>query len=350
MTQAACSQIPSRPDTDAMQTALEAMLPEYGPGLVAMLSEGGTELFAGAVGYADVSAGRTSDVHDRFRIGSITKTYVATVALQLAAEGTLSLGDTLERHLPGLVPGGAGISVQTLLRLRSGIPDYVMALVGNPPDPANLQRYWTPRQLVALALAQPDRRPPDAAFRYSNTDYVLLGLIIEAATAERLDVHLWQRIFAPLGLRESDVPAVDPYLRGPHATGYLRLPGAPQLEFSTLSPSESWASGAIVSTPAEVVRFFDALFDGTLLDPHHLAAMLDMQPVDATRGYGCGLHRYTWPDGRHLYGHRGAVPGFTSAALRSTTGRTLVLYRNCLDLTSSELPIDSPLTRAAFAE
>jgi D-alanyl-D-alanine carboxypeptidase len=337
-------------EPEAVQAALEAMLPEYGPGLVAVLSEGGKELFTGAFGCADVVAGRMPDVHDRFRIGSISKTYVATVALQLAAEGTLSLDDTLERYVPGLVPWDTDISIRTLLRLRSGIPDYVTALVGNPPDPANLRRYWAPGQLVALALAQPDRRPPDSAFRYSNTDYVLLGLIIEAATRERLDAHLWQRIFTPLGLRESDLPTVDPYLRGPHATGYLRLPGAPQVEFSTLSPSESWASGAIVSTPAEVVRFFDALFDGALLDPHHLAAMLDIQPVDATRGYGCGLHRYTLPDGRHLYGHRGAVPGFTSAALRSTTGRTLVLYRNCLDLAGGELPIDSPLTRAAFAE
>jgi D-alanyl-D-alanine carboxypeptidase len=341
-------------DVDAVRAALDAMVAEHGPGLVAVLSQNGTELYAGAHGSADVATGRAPDVHDRFRIGSITKPYVAAVTLQLAAEGALSLDDTLERFLPGLVPGlipgGGDIGVRNLLRLRSGLPDYTMALVGNPPDPANLLRYWTPQQLVALALAQPERRPPDEAFRYSNTDYVLLGLIIEAATGERLDVQLWRRIFSPLGLRESDLPTVDPYLRGPHATGYLRLPGAAEAEFTMLSPSESWASGAIVSTPAEVVRFFDALCDGTLLDRHHLAAMLEMQPVDATRGYGYGLHCYTLPDGRQLHGHLGAVPGFTSATLRSTTGRTLVLYRNCLDLTGGELPIDSPLIRAAFTE
>jgi D-alanyl-D-alanine carboxypeptidase len=319
----------------------------YGPGLAAVLSQDGAVLFAGAHGRADAAA-RVPDVHDRFRIGSITKPYVATVILQLAAEGVLSLDDTLERHLPALVPGGERISVRHLLRLRSGIPDYIAALAGDPPDPANFRRYWAPRALVALALAQPDRLPADTRFRYSNTDYILLGLIIEAATGERLDVHLWQRIFTPLDLRESDLPTVDPYLRGPHATGHLRLPGAPEAEFTTLSPSESWASGAIVSTPAEVIRFFDALFGGELLDEPHLAAMLEMHPVDARRAYGYGLHRYTLPDGRHLYGHRGAVPGFTGAALRSTAGRTLVLYRNCLDLTS-DLPIDNPLTRAAFA-
>ena len=114
-------------------------------------------------------------------------------------------------------------------------------------------------------MSQPGRCPPGEGFRYSNTDYILLGLVIEAATGEHLDAVLWRRVFYPLGLRDTDLPTADPYLRGPHATGYLRLPGGEPQDFSTVTPSESWASGAIISTPSEIVTFLDALFGGRLL-------------------------------------------------------------------------------------
>jgi D-alanyl-D-alanine carboxypeptidase len=115
-----------------------------------------------------------------------------------------------------------------------------------------------------------------------------------------------------------------------------------------VTPSESWASGAIISTPSEVVAFFDALFGGRLLPSGQLAVMLDFQPVDHERTYGCGLYRYLLPDGRALYGHRGTVIGFSCLAVRSPSGRTLVLYRNCLDMETGPLPLDTPILRAAF--
>lgn len=328
------------------------MVGDCGPGLYALVAEDGRVLFSGSAGIADLRAPRPILEADRFRIGSLTKTYVATVVLQLAGEGVLRLDDSVQRYLPGIVPEAEPITVLHLLQLRSGLPDYVPVLADGL-DPAsvarNWSRYWSPRELIALALSQQDRHAPGEEFRYSNTDYILLGLMIEAVTGEELGAVLWRRVFYPLGLRETDLPTADPYLRGPHATGYLRLPGGEPRDFTTMTPSESWASGAIISTPGEVVAFLDALFGGRLLPPEQLAVMLDVQPVDQERAYGCGLYRYLLPGGRALYGHRGTVIGFSCLAVRSPSGRNLVLYRNCLDMETGPLLLDAPIVQAAFA-
>jgi D-alanyl-D-alanine carboxypeptidase len=327
--------------------ALSSMVADYGPGLFALVAEDGRVLFSGSAGTADLRVPRPIHESDRFRIGSLTKTYVATLVLQLVDEGALGLDDPLQRHLPGVLASTEPVTVRHLLQLRSGLPDYVSVLA-RTLDPAVFARYWSPRQLIALSLGEPDRRPPGEEFRYSNTDYILLGLVVEAVTGERLEAALWRRICYPLDMRETDLPSADPYLRGPHATGYLRLPGGEPQEFTTMTPSESWASGAIISTPGEVVRFLDALFNGRLLAREQLAVMFDVQPVDRERAYGCGLYRYLLPDGQAVYGHRGSVVGFSCLAVRSHSGPALVLYRNCLDMDSGPLPIDNPVVMAIF--
>lgn len=328
--------------------ALASQAGSCGPGLFAFVTEGGRVLFSGGAGTADLAAPRPIRETDRFRIGSVTKTYVATIVLQLAAEGRLALDDPVQDYLPDLIPGQDPVTVRHLLRLRSGLPDYVPALTGSL-DLTVFARYWSPHELIALALDQPGRGAAGREFRYSNTDYLVLGLLVEAVTGEYLEAALWRRVCYPLELRETGLPCADPYLRGPHATGYLRMPGGDPEEFSTVTPSESWASGAIIATPGEVARFLDALLGGDLLSPRELAVMLDVLPADDQRAYGCGIYRYLLPDGRAVYGHRGAVIGFTCLAVRSPSGRALVLYRNCLDLDSGPLPINSPVVMAAFA-
>lgn len=138
---------------------------------------------------------------DRFRVGSITKTFVATVVLQLVGERKLALEDTVERWLPGLVPNGKRITLRQLLNHTSGLFDYG----GDRRFVADAYRHplkdWTPRQIVAIATAHKPRFAPGAGWSYSDTNYYVLGLIVEAATQHSLASELRRRIFVPLRLR-----------------------------------------------------------------------------------------------------------------------------------------------------
>jgi D-alanyl-D-alanine carboxypeptidase len=204
-------------DGEELQAALAVTAAEHGPGVYGLVTEAGQPVFTGAVGVADLDSPRPIEACDRYRIGSVTKVYVATLVLQLVADALLALDDTVEKLLPDLVPAGADITVETLLRLRSGLPDYTTALFGDPPsDLSALERYWSPRQLVAAALASGDRLPPDREYRYNSTDYILLGMMIEKATGERVDAQMWQRIIKPLNLANTTFPTVDPYLPTAH--------------------------------------------------------------------------------------------------------------------------------------
>jgi D-alanyl-D-alanine carboxypeptidase len=338
-------------DVGALQTALAETAVDHGPGVYGLVAEAGRPVFTGAVGVADLDRPRPIGAGDRYRIGSVTKLYVATLVLQLVADGLLGLDDTIEDRLPGLVPDGHRITVETLLRLRSGLPDYLTQLFGDPPtDLSSLDRYWSPQQLVAAALASSDRLPADSRYRYCNTDYILLGLLIEQATGQRVDAQLWQRIVKPLGLSDTTFPTVDPHLRGPHAKGHLRTsPEASYVEFTTMTPSQAWTSGAIVATAADVAAFLDGLFGGALLPAAYLTRMTEpTQRLDQHRSRGLGVVRFDFATGNVAYGHHGGIPGYTTVVARTESGRCVVLWQNGLDL-HDPLSSDTPFVRAALA-
>jgi D-alanyl-D-alanine carboxypeptidase len=337
-------------DPAPLRDALVRTAETHGPGLVGLVTEHGEPLFEGAVGVADLADGRPPTADDWFRIGSVTKTYVSAVLVQLLREGAFARSDTVEQWLPGLVPGGEQLPVELLLRMRSGLPDYAWAMLGTPPDMSRVTGYQRPEQLVAVAMAQPDRNQPGESFRYCNTDYVLLGLIAEKATGTRVDALVWQRILDPLGLRETTFPVADGWLRGPHATGYVRMAAdQPYQEVPVLSPSFAWTSGAMTATPRDLARFFDALLDGRVVDPADLATMTARsEPLDEGRWRGLGLVRYERPDGTVAFGHHGGVPGYTTVVLRTAGGRTIVLCQNGIDL-HDVLTSDTPFVAAALA-
>lgn len=343
-------------DAGALQEALARTAKDHGPGLYGLVTEDGTEVFAGSVGVADLQHPRPIEAVDRFRIGSITKVYVSTLVLQLIAEGALSFETTLEQLLPGLVPGGEAITAELLLRMRSGLPDYLGPLLGGdpaaglPPDLSVLQRYWSPGQLVQVALAAPGRQQPDTRYQYCNTDYILLGMLAEQATGQRVDAQLWQRIFSPAGLGDTTFPAVDPQLRGPHAKGYIRFSAdSAYTELTAMSPSEAWTAGGIVATAADVAAFFDALLDGRLLPAGYLARMTEgTERLDQFRSRGLGLVRLDFGTGAVAYGHQGGMPGYTSVAARTESGRAVVLWQNGADM-HDPLSSDTPFMQAALA-
>ena len=334
-----------------LRAALAETANDHGPGVYGLVTQDGRISFTGAVGVADLDQPRPIEARDRFRIGSVTKMYVATLVLQLVAEGALELDDTVEDRLPGLVPDGGAITVEMLLRLRSGLPDYTGPLMGDPPtDLSALERYWSPTQVVAAALTSSDRLRPDTRYRYCNTDYILLGMLIEQATGQRVDAQLWQRIVKPLGLNDTTLPTVDPHLRGPHAKGYLRSSAdAPYVEFTSMSPSESWTAGAIVATARDVAAFLDGLLGGALLPPAYLARMTHAtEHLDDHRSRGLGMVRYDFGTGNVAYGHHGGMPGYTCVAMRTESGRGIVLWQNGIDM-HNLLSSDDPFVQAALA-
>jgi D-alanyl-D-alanine carboxypeptidase len=263
-------------------------------------------------------------VDHAFRVGSITKTLVATVVLQLSAEGTLELDDAIERWLPGLVPNGQAITLRHLLNHTSGIYNYTddqtllrRSLTRNPP------RVLTPAELVAVATRQTPLFAPGTGWSYSNTGYIVLGLVIEAATRTPLEHQLRERIFEPLGLASTTFP-ITPRLPPPSAHGYLPVGnglvptrnGRPA-DVTAWHPSWAWAAGALVSTARDLARFYDALIGGELLRPEQLDQMKTAVPIpNAPAAYGLGLASEPSSCGR-VRGHGGAVPGYTSVAYSS---------------------------------
>jgi D-alanyl-D-alanine carboxypeptidase len=278
-----------------------------------------------ASGVADLRTGRPMRPELHYRVGSLTKPFVATVALQLVAEGRLSLRDTVERWLPGILPYGDQVTIRQLLNHTSGVPDYTLEpIMRLYTEPHGRFRAWTPRELVALVADQPPDFPPGTAWSYSNTGYVLAGMIVEAATGHRLGQELARRIFRPLGLRDTFFPVNRPTIPRPYARGYslpLGQEQGPLLDFTVYNPSLAWAAGALVSDLGDLERFFRALLRGRLLPPRLLAAMTTPVPTGQPGfGYGLGLIVIETPAGR-LLGHDGAIPGFLNIVLSTGDGR-----------------------------
>ncbi|MGC9496273.1 serine hydrolase domain-containing protein [Streptomyces sp. WG7] len=329
--------------------------PNPNPGAFLLARHGSDERF-GAAGVADRSAGTPMAPDLRFRTGSVTKTFTATVVLQLVAERRLRLDDTVQSLLPDQVRAdnalsGAPITVRQLLNHTSGLYDYLDGLL---PHFRALDQYWPRDQLIGIGLGRPRYFPaPGARFRYSNTNYLLLDLIVERVTDRDLRTNLERRLFAPLGLRDTSYPLARTAIDGAHVHGYADvsplLPNAPdptRSDVTAFSPSEAGASGALVTTAADISRFYRALLRGRLLPPDLLRRMLT-DTVPTTGGaappavaYGLGIYVYATDCGR-AYGHGGTALGYLTFALNSRDGRgQLVAHTNWSSLADTGIDDD----------
>jgi D-alanyl-D-alanine carboxypeptidase len=316
--QASSAELPRR----QLQQLLDELVAAGAPGAIG-LARHDDQTWRGASGLANLRTQRPIRPGDRYKIASLTKTFVASVALQLVGERRLRWGDSVERWLPGLVPNGDNITIRQLLQHTSGLFDYVEdPRVFEPYLQGDLDFVWRPRQLVAIATEHPPRFAPGTSWSYTNTGYVLLGLIIEKATGTSLRQQLKARIFGPLHLRHTSFPITNPRIAGPHAHGYLlgAGPGGAPLDVTGLSPSWAWATGNIVSTVQDVARFYRALLRGRLLPPRLLRAM--RTTVDTGQGfrYGLGLAAVPLPCGGTVWGHQGGLAGYDNWALASRNG------------------------------
>src|SRR5690606_19846527 len=234
------------------------------------------EWVAGSTGTARPLTGDES-----FRIGSITKTFVATVILQLVDEKLIKLGDPIDRYLPDLVPDGDAMTVRQILNHTSGLYDYMKGDGWSTNRWRGQDRYrdYTPRELLDEAFAHRPYFRPGQGFRYSNTNYIVAGMLIERVTARSYGAEIHRRILTPLRLSSTVIPGSDAGLPEPalHATG--ELGDKASVEVTEQNPSLDWAAGEMSSTTADLDRFFDALLGAELISARSLAQMQKTVPI-----------------------------------------------------------------------
>jgi D-alanyl-D-alanine carboxypeptidase len=337
-----------------LQRSVDAAVAAGAAGYVARVDDG-SQVTRAVAGLADRSTGRRLRTGDQFEIGSNTKTFMATLILQLVARGELALTDTVEQHLPGVVPNGRHITVRMLLNHTSGLYNYTDDAALEKKVLADPRRSWAPEQLVAVATRHRPTFAPGTSWSYSNTNYILVGMILEEVTGHSPAYLVEHRIARPLGLRHTYLvrSVAEDTGRG-YAHGYLVAFGAPGTEPRYTDVSSwnlgGWANtaGAMVSTPGELSRFFTALVRGDLLPPAQLAQMRTTVPLPRSfgvrGGYGLGLMRLETPCGT-VWGHGGDTLGHHSTALVSPDGRRSAVA----DSTSQLDPRVEPTAAAARA-
>ncbi|MEU4596888.1 serine hydrolase domain-containing protein [Nocardia sp. NPDC023988] len=296
---------------------------------------------------------------DYFRIGSNTKTMTSTVILQLVQEGKLALADPIDKYWPG-VPNGDEITIAQLSEMRSGLYSYTFDPEFNATLDSDPDKVWTPEEMLAIAFSHPVNFAPGEKFEYSNTNTILLGLVIEKVTQMSAAENFQKRIFEPLGLKHTSMPAAtDTSIPDPHPQGYafgtnvstidtFALP--PEQQAAALagtlqpgnatdaSPSWTWTAGAAIATAGDMATYVRALVEGDMLDEQLQRTRMDsIQPIDPAApdvaGYGLGIVRF----GMHLFGHDGQIPGYmTFMGHDPASDLTIVVATNLATVPSGE--------------
>jgi D-alanyl-D-alanine carboxypeptidase len=315
-----------------LQEQLDAVHAAGMPGAFAEVRDG-RRSWTPTTGVADVATGQPVRDGMRHRIGSITKTFVATTVLQLAGEHRIKLDAPIGRYLrPGLVPAdlARAVTVRMLLNHTSGIGDFDTVLLRTPEDIIALgETTYRPEQLVRIGLSAGSTNAPGAAWSYSNTNYILAGLIIERMTGHSYRTEVSRRILRPLGLRHTYFEGADPDIRGPHMHAYVPWIDGNLRDFTHYNMSWAYSAGEMVSTAHDLNVFFRALLGGRLLRPAQLAQMETTVPEDPAQpdaaGYGLGLYWVQLPCGK-VWGHDGGTIGHQTIALNSPDGTRQVAY------------------------
>ena len=314
---AAAAQAPLPPlNTQALAQAI-AGLPSSQQSAAVVTVTGASGSWSGSSGLADLATGDPATAADEVRIGSISKTFIATVVLQLVAQQRISLDRPVQQYLPGLLrQDDPPITIAELLNHTSGLGPADGTV--NTGDAqwflANRLGTYTTGQLLGPVLQQPLIFPPGTRQQYNGVNYIVLAMVIEKVTGHGYAQEIERRILRPLGLDHTYIPATSPVIPGPYLHGYYQQgAGEPLADISGQSPTLFGAQGAMISTTGDLDQFITALFRGRLLPPAELDDMFTIPAAaSGTIRYGMGLLAYTLTNGVTVWGHTGETPGYAS--------------------------------------
>jgi D-alanyl-D-alanine carboxypeptidase len=325
-------------DPAKLQSAMDGVHRAGMPGVHAEVRDAG-QVWRGASGVADVGTGRPIGPHMRQRVGSITKTFTAAAILQQVEQGRIRLDAPIGDHLPRLVPGARGrqVTVRMLLNHTSGIADYLRSAFpslqefpsATAPDSLDDNRFrrFRPAELIEMGLTAPATGQPGGPLGvYSNTNYLLLGQLLEQVTGTTAERYITRNVIERAGLRHTVFPD-GPRIQGPHPRMYEALYGLidPPRDYSVYDMSWVWSTASLVSTVEDLNRFYGKLLGGEIVERSSLAQMQRAVPVIALDGqridYGLGLHKVTVPGCGTFWGNHGTVWGAETMSLTRADGK-----------------------------
>ena len=310
------SAAPSKGEAESLKSRAQGLVGDGYPAVLAAVSDSKGESAGVAVGKGSLETGQAPPMDGEVRVGSNTKTFVAVVVMQMVQEGKVGLDEPIETYLPGLIRGegvdGSRITVRQLLQHTSGLPEYTDTTPGSGDIFQIKDHYIPPRDLLDTALGKPAAFEPGTQWAYTNTNYVVLGMLVERVSQRPVGEQIDQRIVKKLGLSHTYFPAPgEEKIRGTHPQGYHLSAGGKLEDITEMDPAWAWAAGAMVSTPSELNTFFQAVFDGRLLSQASIDEM--KKGVDTGAGgavYGLGLIGTPLSCGGTSWGHNGGIHGY----------------------------------------
>jgi D-alanyl-D-alanine carboxypeptidase len=294
--------------------------------------------YEAGVGTTELGAQTPPTAATHFRIASNTKTMTAALIVLLAQDGKLKFEDPVSNYVPD-VPNGENITVAELLKMRSGLYGYTGDPALADALDADFAKPWTPQEVLAIAFRHPPQFAPDASYEYSNTNYALLGLIAEKVGGQPLAQQLQSRLFGPLGMAQTSLPATnDTSLPAPYSHGYMygktfyalgddpypaemqaaiRFGTEKPIDYTGQNSSYATAAGGVISTADNLATWMKALVSGKVFDAdyqQHWFASLQSEDPDAPDGqkYGYGISYQRYGPKAQMYYHGGELPGFNS--------------------------------------
>ena len=339
---------------DALDAALKKSFEESGaPGVVAAVQTP-DYMWIRALGVADRSSEEpmTPDVHHR--TGSVTKTFTATLLLKAADEELLSLDDTIDQYVKG-VPNGDKITLRQMANMTSGIANYTENEQWDNEQTSDPQRVWKPEELAQAGIKDSPKFDPGTEWHYSNTNYVLLGLVLEQVTGKPIGELYREQIIEPLGLKNTSFPdQADSSIPEPHAQGYTlqgQSSGDKPIDSTDWSPSEAWTAGSMISTVEDLLVYGRALGTGKgLLPPEQQSERLDsfdsdvpplnQPPLKGDLAYGIGLGK-----DHGCVGHNGEIPGFNTYLFYHPELDAVVAVEVNSDIPSGNCPKGVPIMK-----
>ncbi|MFC3892289.1 serine hydrolase domain-containing protein [Lentzea rhizosphaerae] len=324
---------------DQVQKQLDGLAKEF-PAALATVTEANGRAVQYTSGTSELGKRVPVPRNGQVRAGSNTKAFVATVVMQLVGEGKVELDKPINHYLPGAVKDDR-ITVRQLLNHTSGLANYTQYL-GLDKFEEVRHRYLEPYELLNVGNAHPVTNEPGAKFKYSNTNYVLLGLLIQKVTGRPVAENVDQRIVRKLGLKDTYWPGVgDETIRGRHPHGYAKTANGVE-DVTELDPSWGWAAGQIISTTTDLNTFYRGLLKGDLLKK---AQLDEMQKTVDTAGemwpgveYGLGIASSPLTCGGRYWGHGGDIHGFETRGGVAPNGKAFSVAVTALPGTLQDTP------------